>query len=317
MPTPVTLGDITFAGMEVPESIPWGGGQSVVVQKLVGGARIVDVMGRDDAPITWSGIFMGSEAFDRAQYVNSMRVAGQSITLSWGGLSFTVVIREATFDYRMSVYIPYSITCEVVEDNVTASTPGLVPNVDDQMANDQNAMGTLASGQGDGLLSSLTGTLSSAISAVSTFANASQSVIASVMTPLAAVQGQVHTLMESAVNTAQNISTVGGVLPSTPIAQNVNGLASQVSSFQTQSQMASLGGVVGRIAQNTVSVGTNTSTLTTGGGNLLSIAAQQYGDATSWTAIAKANGITDPQIVGIQTLTIPVKPDTAGGLLGG
>jgi nucleoid-associated protein YgaU len=55
--------------------------------------------------------------------------------------------------------------------------------------------------------------------------------------------------------------------------------------------------------------------VTTAGGNLFSIAGQQYGDATAWTGIAKANNLTDPFVQGTQTLNIPAKPDTAGGIL--
>lgn len=312
----LTLGDISFAGMEVPESINGGGSQTLVKQTLIGGTRVIDAMGRDDAPIAWSGIFMGASAVSRAQYLDSMRIAGQAITLTYGSANYTVVISKFNYDYKLSVYIPYSIECEVVSDNVTASTPGVVPSVDDQMDSDQSAMDGLVAGQGDGILSGLTGTLDTAISTVSTFANASQAVIASVLNPLTAVQGRVNTLMESAVNTAQNVSTAGGVLPNNPIAQNVASLAAQVTAFQTQAQMAQLGGVVGRIAQNTVSVATNTKTITVGGGNLMTIAANQYGDPTSWTAIAKANGLSDPQLVGLQNLIIPIQPDKAGGLLG-
>ena len=39
--------------------------------------------------------------------------------------------------------------------------------------------------------------------------------------------------------------------------------------------------------------------------DLYHVAAVQYGDATAWLAIADANGLTNADIIGITTLTIP------------
>jgi nucleoid-associated protein YgaU len=41
------------------------------------------------------------------------------------------------------------------------------------------------------------------------------------------------------------------------------------------------------------------------GGNLFKIAVEQYGDAMGWVQIAQANGLTDPYLTGLVTLTIP------------
>ena len=43
---------------------------------------------------------------------------------------------------------------------------------------------------------------------------------------------------------------------------------------------------------------------------LFHVAAREYGDASQWWRIARANGITDPVIPGLVTLTIP-NPDPA------
>jgi hypothetical protein len=51
------------------------------------------------------------------------------------------------------------------------------------------------------------------------------------------------------------------------------------------------------------------------GGNLYAVAANQYGDAMGWTAIAKANGVKDPQINGVAQLTIPPYNKQTGGVL--
>jgi hypothetical protein len=54
-------------------------------------------------------------------------------------------------------------------------------------------------------------------------------------------------------------------------------------------------------------------TITVAGGNLFQIAAGQLGDATQWVRIAQLNGISDPVLVGVVTLLIPVVNPQAGG----
>jgi nucleoid-associated protein YgaU len=54
-------------------------------------------------------------------------------------------------------------------------------------------------------------------------------------------------------------------------------------------------------------------TLTTAGGNLFQIAAEQLNDATQWIRIAQLNGIADPILTGLVTLTIPDPDPTATG----
>ncbi len=53
--------------------------------------------------------------------------------------------------------------------------------------------------------------------------------------------------------------------------------------------------------------------LTTAGGNLFRIAAEQLGDATQWLRIAQFNNLTDPMLTGLVTLEIPDPDPTAGG----
>jgi nucleoid-associated protein YgaU len=60
------------------------------------------------------------------------------------------------------------------------------------------------------------------------------------------------------------------------------------------------------------------TTMVVGGGNLMKIASQVYGDATQWNRIAALNGLWDFIIVGTVTLKIP-PPDASagnGGILG-
>ncbi len=53
--------------------------------------------------------------------------------------------------------------------------------------------------------------------------------------------------------------------------------------------------------------------VTTAGGNLFQVAAQQLDDATQWLRIAQLNGLSDPMLYGVATLLIPPIDAAAGG----
>jgi nucleoid-associated protein YgaU len=57
-------------------------------------------------------------------------------------------------------------------------------------------------------------------------------------------------------------------------------------------------------------------TITVASGTLFQVAATYLGDATQWVRIAAANGLSDPWLDGLVTLTIPDVDPTAGGGIG-
>ncbi len=58
-------------------------------------------------------------------------------------------------------------------------------------------------------------------------------------------------------------------------------------------------------------------TVTVVGGNLFALAAVYLNDATQWIRIAQANGLSDPQLSGVNTLVIPPIDPTAGDGIAG
>ncbi len=54
--------------------------------------------------------------------------------------------------------------------------------------------------------------------------------------------------------------------------------------------------------------------ITVAGGDLYRIALEQFGDATAWVAIARANGLSDPALQGVVRLVIPASK--TGGVVG-
>lgn len=304
-----------FSRLEVPERIQFGGEQALAVHELVGGVRVVDAMGRRDMPLEWSGMFLGQQALDRARYLDGLRVAGRQLTLRWSAFNYSVVVSSFRCTFERAYKLPYSITCTVVQDLARPQTSIVSAGVDEWIAQDMATANGLAGLIGDGPLGTALAVLNAAISAVSSFATASQSVINGVLGPLAAVNSRVTILLGSIGNTVSNVATIGGILPNTPIAQQAAKLGAQVTAMNQLPQLYNLQSVLGRMSGNLNNVNNNGQQVSVAGGNLFQMSEKAYGDITGWTTIAKANSMTDPMIQGTQTIKVPAQPDGSGGVL--
>lgn len=111
------LGPVAFQDFEVPERIVFGGRQRVAIHQLPGGGRVIDAMGRDDAPLAWTGIFSGPSAAARALQLDLMRAEGLAWPLVWDVFSYLVVVSDFAASYERGNWIPYRIVCSVVVDH--------------------------------------------------------------------------------------------------------------------------------------------------------------------------------------------------------
>lgn len=317
--TMLWLGDVIFSRYEVPEKIAFGGNQALAVHELVGGARIVDAMGRRDMPIEWHGVFIGENALDRARLLNNMRIAGKPLMLTWLEFKYNVVIEKFEADFERFYKLPYSISCVVIEDKTNPVTTNDVLGFDETINADLAAadayVATVVATTPDTQLSRSMASLDAAIASVSSMAKATQSQINSILTPLAMVQARVKILIGSTGNLLQNITTLGGILPNNPIANQVAAITSQVNASLALPQLYNLQAVLGRMGGNLGSLSSTGKVLNVAGGDLYHIAATQYGDASAWTTIANANKLTDPVISGVATLKIPAASDGLNGVL--
>ena len=118
----LTLGDIGLDGFEVPARVTLGGSQSLTVHKMLGGTRVIDVLGRDDAAITWSGVLSGRNAGDRGRRLDAMRASGELQTLSWDAFSYSVFIATLKLEFCNPWWIPYDISCVVQQDLAQQNT---------------------------------------------------------------------------------------------------------------------------------------------------------------------------------------------------
>jgi hypothetical protein len=129
MPADVlTLGAVVFDDYSTPSEMMGGGNQAMVVHKLPGGARVIDTLGPDEANIVWQGEFFANNAYDTCLLLDSMRAAGQVLTLSWGGQSRQVIIDSFIYKVRrLPVWVAYNISCTVYQNPQLGDLTALVP----------------------------------------------------------------------------------------------------------------------------------------------------------------------------------------------
>jgi hypothetical protein len=122
------LGPVSFQDFALPGRIRFGGKQRLAVHTLPGGVRVIAAMGRNDAEIAWRGAFSGADAADRARGIDLMRVEGSTWTLSWDAFCYLVVISDFDASYEHVNWVPYRISCTVVQD-LAQSAVGLVASL--------------------------------------------------------------------------------------------------------------------------------------------------------------------------------------------
>jgi hypothetical protein len=118
----LSLGPVAFYAFEVPASIAFGGRQRVAVHRLVGGARVVDVVGPDPDEIRFSGCFSGPDASSRCRLLTLLRDSGSEVDLTWDDFYFTVILTQFNASYERPSWIPYRLSCTVVRDETAFVT---------------------------------------------------------------------------------------------------------------------------------------------------------------------------------------------------
>jgi prophage DNA circulation protein len=305
------LGDVAFERMEVPEVIPFGGEQALGVYKLAGGTRVIHAMGRDDAPLEWSGIFMGKYASQRAELLDAMRIEGNTHPLSWGRHSYTVIIQSFAPQFQRKYQIPYRISCVVVEDLATASASEVQASLDDQIETDLQATEAKGGLIGDDTLAAMITTVRSAVDEVTSFVSATAQQLQTVLQPVLATQAQVRSVIAELSPVSDAAVGLAAVIPYAPFGNAALSLQQNIDRMAQLDSLYQMDASLGRIATNVSADGVSGKLITMAGGDLYHVAAELYGDASAWPVIARANGLSDPVLTGVQTLTVPAKPSSS------
>jgi hypothetical protein len=243
--TTLLLGPVIFQDFEVPCGINFGGKQRLAVHRLPGGARVIDSLGRDDADITFSGIFCGENATLRARLLDEMRASGALLPLTWDVFFYTVVIAQFQANYSTSNWIPYRIICTVLRDEASALIQAAVSLGASVLSDVGTAISQALSGGVD--ISSLQSTISdpSATTRDTAAYNAAQSGIAAVQSDLA-----------SAVHTAATTLPTDAITSSGTADSGVANLTTAVGASQQLSQLTIAQSYVGRAATNLANAST-------------------------------------------------------------
>jgi hypothetical protein len=237
------LGSIALADFEVPESVNFGGRQTVVEHKLIGGARTLDVMGVDDADRTWSGMMLGPFAVDRAQALDAMREAGAPVPLIFGPFAHEVIITSFAADYRRSNWIgKYTISCKILPPAGPSVYPGLSAGVN-------NDLGGAASFSFTGSLASAGAAVTTAQSSVGQLGNflPGTTGVATALASVQTAQGAFTAPMAAATST---LTRLASSLTATGLLGGASGLLSALGASQTLANGLASTAYLGRAAAN-------------------------------------------------------------------
>ncbi len=317
MSSSLLLGTFEFLDTEVPAELRLGGDQTLAVHRFIGGGKSVQPMCRDDKAPSWSGIFRGSDASTRAQYIDGLRVAGNELLLTWDAFSYNVVIKNFEFSIQQINHIPFSITLEVVKNNTSPVTVDPGYSIDDLLNDDMNTVASLSDEIAEPSITESISKLQAIKNSISSFAKSANSVIQSIVQPIEAAQKAVEQVQAQVENTLMNITTLGGVLPNNPISTQVSKGITQANAMVQAPKLALMNAALGRMKSNVSIQSSGVKQITVAGTNLYRVASKEYGDPSAWTTIANANGLTDPMITGVMKLNIPALPDGTGGILNG
>jgi hypothetical protein len=115
----LTIGNVTLAGFEVPDTVPWGTEQLLKEHVYPGGQNFIQPMGPTREPIEWSGQLFDTpfgRATDRAHQLDALCSAGKPLALMWGDLHFHVVIKKFRLVYKHQWQGHYTMSCAVIWD---------------------------------------------------------------------------------------------------------------------------------------------------------------------------------------------------------
>lgn len=252
----VTLGGVELTGIQAPEKIVFGGIQQTKEHKLIGGARVIDVLGPDEADIKFSGIFLGPLAINSAQQLDALRQSGVQTTLSWSGFSRQVIVKSFSGSAERGGYLySYQVSCVVIP-TITLST-------------DNSLLGSLVNDVGSALGIP---NLMSDVAPVVQDAQTAMTVAQAALPVVGVLTGgsPAFVALNQVMLGAQNTITQSEAVAETVVAPMMNGpnvlgttvpgtavvnMQSAVSGTQSMAALSSMGAYTGRAVANLGNVG--------------------------------------------------------------
>ena len=240
----------SFARYEIPENINFGGEQRTVKHEMVGGARVIDVLGAVPDDIEWAGMFVGLQAVDRAKYLDGIRKDGRKWTLIWSKFRFEVVVKSFKADFQQFHRIPYKIAFEVVTDLTKPVKSKPLPSLDQLIADDFGMAGILGAEINDESISDALVKANAALAVVGTLKSSGPSALANVLLPINqaknAIPGMIATSGALIIGSGALGSATAGVNAQTQAA-NLN---TSIDQLNKTGNLLSVDSLLGRLKNN-------------------------------------------------------------------
>lgn len=271
-------------GLEVPEALGnVGGTQSVEEHRYPGGIITHQTFGAFPGPLTWHGMFTGSNAFSRMQQVDLIRISGREVLLRFGPKAWMGRVQEfaPTVHHRWMIAYSIKFMPRVDISNAVPAQPTTPPET--QLADQTTALDTLATGNPFPMPSTLVVPVNGLLTVTAQALAGANGVVDAITAADAAL-----------IQTAVDVVT----LAANPLLQSVLPLVS----FMALSCLARAT-TIGQITQAPTLPAATALQLVNP--NLPMLAAQYFGDATKWLVIAQFNGLLDPLPIGAYVINIP------------
>lgn len=240
----MTLGPVTFTGLELPAHMEWGGRLLGGSQRAPDGRIVANTLGVHCLDPHWHGIFEGPTASARAKTLYALMRAAQPLPLSWLDQTWVVLIREFAAADITGGFVRYRIRCEVIADPSQIDGPPAPPSLADQITSDiSSALGfNVVDAAGDAMTA--LGTVQQAAGLAGALTNGSAA-----FTSLASAAGLAAGAVEGATMLAEaGLTALPGVVSGASAAVSwVGGAATQIGNL---ANAVAAQGFIGRTVAN-------------------------------------------------------------------
>lgn len=300
-----SVGNVIFQDFEVPEVLDaLGGTQRIAEHRFPGGQITHQIYGAFPNHTSFRGILTGTSALARMREIDRVRVAGQVVPLIYGATSLLGIVTEFSPRPKHQWLIPYEMK---FQPGVDLTSSSLLDDVLSLLTDINSALSALST-----ILSVILspGTSGSTIATVVNFQEIYMPLPPTMAPPLTALVNDTFDALQAALGLPQNISQSSAQLIYADAAALL-AVAQPLTMSGDPTQSSPALDVIGYVNTITAAVANptlqNVTTLYVTNPNLHRISAQYYGDATKWSIIAAASGISppDPLPIGEFVLTIP------------
>ena len=231
---PVTIGGLQLFGLEVPTYFDRGGRVRVAVHHVIGGDRVVQVLGTDPQRRELTGCFIGPQAAERGQLLEAMRDAASPLMLTIGAWTEYVLIVSVVVRYaEKGSVVRYLIEAEALPPSGTVITTTEAALVSGLLADVSQSSAILGGVSASSVsVSSVQTALSSATTSVSSSYQSGNLISADLTTPGLSVMNMISASGNDISSVNENAETSGLVADASDLTRATNDAQALASATQ-------------------------------------------------------------------------------------